>query len=397
MNKMTVRDLEVNGKRALVRVDFNVPLDEESGDITDDSRIQATLPTIKYLIDRGTKTVLCSHLGRPEGKVVEKLRMTPVARRLSQLLRKEVQTTRDCIGPDVEKAVEKLTEGDILLLENLRFHPDEERDSNAFAQALSRLADIYVNDAFGVSHRTHASIVGITNYLPAVAGLLVERELNTLGGILENPAHPFAELIGGAKVSDKIGLLENTMSKVDCLLIGGGMAATFLKAKSYETGLSLVETDKLDTAVGLMEKATRNGIRLLLPVDVIVADEISAEAKAETTFIENIPPASRIVDIGPQTIKNFRKELQRCQTVFWNGPMGVNEIPQFAEGTKSMARLLASLNAATIIGGGSTAEVVIEMKLANNMSFVSTGGGASLRFLGGKTLPGVEALLDKKS
>lgn len=397
MNKMTVRDVEVNGKRALVRVDFNVPLDEESGGITDDSRIQATLPTIKYLIDRGTKTVLCSHLGRPEGKVVEKLRMTPVARRLSQLLGKEVQTTRDCIGPNVEKAVEKLTEGDILLVENLRFHPDEERDSNAFAQALSRLADIYVNDAFGVSHRTHASIVGVTNYLPAVAGLLVERELNTLGGILENPAHPFAELIGGAKVSDKIGLLENTMGKVDCLLIGGGMAATFLKAKSYETGLSLVETDKLDTAVGLMKKATRNGIRLLLPVDVIVADEISAEAKAETTFIENIPPASRIVDIGPQTIKNFRKELQRCQTVFWNGPMGVNEIPQFAEGTKSMARLLASLNAATIIGGGSTAEVVIEMKLANNMSFVSTGGGASLRFLGGKTLPGVEALLDKKS
>ncbi len=239
MDKMTVKDMEVNDKRVLVRVDFNVPLDEETRAITDDSRIQATLPTIKYLIERGAKTILCSHLGRPEGEVVEELRMAPVARRLSRLLGKEVQSTVDCVGPDVEKAAEKLRGGDVLLLENLRFYPHEERDSNAFAQALSRLADIYVNDAFGVSHRAHASTVGITNYLPAVAGLLVDKELNTLGGILENPTHPFAELIGGAKVSDKIGLLENTMSKVDCLLIGGGMAATFLKAKSYETGLSV--------------------------------------------------------------------------------------------------------------------------------------------------------------
>jgi len=397
MDKMTVRDIEVNGKRALVRVDFNVPLDEETGTITDDSRIQATLPTIKYLIDQGAKTILCSHLGRPKGKVVEKLRMTPVARRLSQILGQQVVVTRDCIGPDVEKAVEELRGGDVLLLENIRFHPVEEENNASFAQALSRLADIYVNDAFGVSHRSHASIVSITNYLPAVAGLLVEKELNTLGGILENPAHPFAALLGGAKVSDKISLLENTMSKVDCLLIGGGMAATFLKAKSYETGLSLIEVDKLDTAVGLMEKAIRNGVRLLLPVDVIVADEISAEAKAKTVFIENIPPDLRIVDIGPQTIENFSRELRRCQTVFWNGPMGKHEIPQFSEGTKSMARLLASLDATTIIGGGSTAEVVTEMKLADKMSFVSTGGSASLGFLGGRTLPGVEALLDRKS
>ena len=397
MSKMTVRDIEVSGKRVLVRVDFNVPLDEETGAITDDSRIQATLPTIKYLIERGAKTILCSHLGRPEGKVVEKLRMTPVAQRLSQILGQKVAVAMDCIGPDVEKAVENLRGGDVLLLENIRFHPEEEENAPSFAQALSRLADIYVNDAFGASHRGHASIVGITNYLPAVAGLLVEKELNTLGSILENPAHPFAELIGCAKVSDKIGLLESTMSKVDCLLIGGGMAATFLKAKSYETGLSLIEADKLDTATGLMEKATRNGVRLLLPVDVIVANEISVEAKTKTVSIENIPPDLRIVDIGPQTIENFSRELRQCQTVFWNGPMGIYEIPQFAEGTKSMARLLASLDATTIIGGGSTAEVVTEMKLADKMSFVSTGGGASLRFLNGKTLPGVEALLDKKS
>jgi phosphoglycerate kinase len=395
--KLTVRDIEVSGKRVLVRADFNVPLDKETGAITDDSRIQATLPTIKYLIDREAKTILCSHLGRPKGQVVEKLRMTTVAQRLSHFLGKEVQVTKDCIGPDVEKAVGKLKGGDVLLLENIRFHLEEEENDASFAQALSQLADIYVNDAFSSSHRAHASIVGITNYLPAVAGFLVERELNTLGGILENPAHPFAELIGGAKVSDKIDLLENTMNKVDCLLIGGGMAATFLKAKSYETGLSLVETDRLDTAASLMERATKNGVRLLHPVDVIVADEISAETKAKTVSIENIPPDLRIVDIGPQTIENFSRELRRCQTVFWNGPMGIYEIPQFSEGTRSMARLLASLEAATIIGGGSTAEVVIEMKLADEMSFVSTGGGASLRFLGGRTLPGVDALLDKKS
>ena len=396
MEKITVRDVEVGGKRVLVRVDFNVPLAEEPGKTTDDSRIKATLPTIKYLIDNGAKTILCSHLGRPEGKVVEKLRLVPVAQRLSQLLGKEVKTTGDCIGPIVEQDVEKLKDGDVLLLENLRFHPSEEDDGNDFAQALSRLADIYVNDAFGVSHRTHASIVGITNYLPAVAGLLVEKELNTLGGILESPAHPFAELIGGAKVGDKIGLLKNTMSKVDCLLIGGGMAATFLKAKSYETGLSSIEVDKLDTAAGIMEKAERNGVRLLLPVDVIVASAINDKALIRTVIPENIPPNMSVVDIGPQTIENFSLVLKQCQTIFWNGPMGVYEVPIFAEGTKSMARLLAGLDATTIIGGGSTAEVVTEMKLSDKMSFISTGGGASLRFLGGKTLPGVEVIANKK-
>jgi len=397
MAKMTVRDIEVGGKRVLVRVDFNVPLDGEASVITDDSRIRATLPTIKYLIDQGARVILCSHLGRPKGKVVEKLRLAIVGQRLSQILDQQVVVTRDCIGSEVEKAIEKLRNGDVLLLENIRFHPEEEENDASFAQALARLADLYVNDAFGASHRTHASIVGVTNYLPTVAGLLVEKELNVLAGVLANPAHPFAGLIGGAKVSDKIGVLENILDKVDCLLIGGGMAATLLKAKSYQVGLSVVEEDKLDLAVKLMADAAREGVRLLLPVDVVVADGLSADAKARAVAIENISPHLRIVDIGPLTIKGFSKELDGCKTVFWNGPMGIYEIPQFAHGTQAMAKLLASLEATTVIGGGSTAEIVIEMGLADKMTFVSTGGGASLRFLGGRTLPGVEALLDKRA
>lgn len=397
MNKATLRDIEVGGKRVLVRVDFNVPLDDKTGAIKDDRRIRVTLPTIKYLIDRQAKVVLCSHLGRPEGKVDNKLSLAPIARRLSQLLGQQVVVTRDSIGPEVEKAVEALKNGDILLLENLRFHPDEEKDSSAFAQALARLADVYVNDAFGTAHRNHASIVGITKYLPAVAGLLLEKEVDTLGSILENPVHPFAALLGGAKVSDKVGMLENITDKVDCLLIGGGMVATFLKAKSYEVGLSLIEADRLDTAVRLAERTTRNGACLQLPVDVVIASEISARAEVRTVSVENIPPDWRIVDIGPQTIKGFTKELRRCRTVFWNGPMGIYEIPKFAQGTQAMARLLASLDATTLIGGGSTAELVTEMGLADKMTFVSTGGGASLRFLGGQTLPGIEALRDKET
>ncbi|MFC1958769.1 phosphoglycerate kinase [Chloroflexota bacterium] len=397
MDKLTVRDIDVSDKKVLVRVDFNVPVDEKTGAITDDSRIRATLPTIKYLIDRGAKVILCSHLGRPEGKVVDKLRLTVVAQRLSQILGKQVGVTKDCIGSETEKSVASLNSGDVLLLENLRFHSAEEMDSLVFARALARLANIYVNDAFGTSHRSHSSIVGITKYLPSVAGLLLEKELKTLGSILENPAHPFAGLVGGAKVSDKVGMLENIMGKLDLLLIGGGMAATFLKAKSYEIGLSLIETDRLDTAAGLMEKAVENGVRLLLPVDVVVTDEISNEAKAKVVSIENISPRQRIVDIGQQTIKNFYKELRRCKTVYWNGPMGIYEIPQFAEGTKAMAKLLAGLEATTVIGGGSTAEIVTNMGLADKMTFVSTGGGASLSFLGGQKLPGLEVLLDKDS
>jgi len=395
MNKSSVRDIEVEGKRVLLRVDFNVPLDE-MGEITDDSRIQATLPTIKYLIDRGARVILCSHLGRPDGKVIEKLRLATVGKRLSQILRQPVAITPDCIGPDVEKAVEELSDGEVLLLENVRFHPEEEGNDASFAQALARLADIYVNDAFGTAHRSHASVVGVANYLPAVAGLLLEREIKTLGGILENPAHPFAALLGGAKVSDKVGMIENIMDKVDLLLIGGGMAATFLKAKSYEIGLSLVEADRLDTAVELMEKAARNGVHLLLPVDVVVADSLSTKAEFKTVSIDNIPSDLRVVDIGQLTIDSFSRELERCKTVFWNGPMGIYEIPQFAEGTQAMARLLANLKATTVIGGGSTAEAVTEMKLADKMTFVSTGGGASLRFLSGKELPGVEVLMDKE-
>ena len=368
MNKLTVRDIDVSGKRVLVRVDFNVPLDEKTGAVTDDNRIGAALPTIKYLIDRGARVILASHLGRPEGKVIDKLRLTGVARHLSQMLGKQVGVTKDCTGSETEKSVESLKGGEVLLLENLRFHSAEERDSPIFARALARLADIFVNDAFGTSHRSHASIVGVTEYLPSVAGLLLEKELKTLGSILENPPHPFGGLVGGAKVSDKVGMLENIMNKVDFLLIGGGMAATFLKAKSYEVGLSLIETDRLDTAVKLIEKAARNGVHLLLPVDVIVTDEISASAKGKVVSIGNIPPQQRIVDIGPKTVKGFYEELRRCQTVFWNGPMGIYEIPQFAEGTQAMAKLLANLEATTIIGGGSTAEIVTNLGLADKMS-----------------------------
>jgi len=397
MDKLALRDIEVEDKRVLVRVDFNVPLDEKTGAITDDNRIRATLPTIKYLIDRGAKVILCSHLGRPDGKVVDRLRLTPVAQRLSQILGQKVKITRDCIGPEVERAVESLKSGDVLLLENLRFHSEEEEGSASFAQALARLADIFVNGAFSASHRAHASITGVPNYLPAVAGLLLEKEVKTLSGILENPAHPFASLLGGAKVSDKVGMVENIMGKVDSVLIGGGLAATFLKAKSYEVGLSLVEEDKLGLAVKLMKDAEKGRVRLLLPVDVVVADKLSAEAKVKTVSIENISPHMRIVDIGPQTIRNFHEELRGCKTIFWNGPMGIYEIAQFAEGTKNMAGLLANLEATTVIGGGSTAEIVTDMGLADKMTFVSTGGGASLSFLGGGKLPGVEALLDKGS
>jgi len=394
MEKITLRDIEVRGRKVLVRVDFNVPLDEEAGVITDDSRIRAALPTIKYLIEQRARVILCSHLGRPKGRVVEKLRLAVVGQHLSQILGQQVVVTRDCIGSEVEKAIEKLEGGDVLLLENIRFHPEEEENDASFAQALARLADLYVNDAFGASHRAHASIVGITKYLPAVAGFLIEKELSVLEGILTNPVHPFVGLVGGAKVSDKISALENILNKVDCLLIGGGMASTLLKAKSYEVGLSVKE-DKLDVAGKLIEEADRRGVRLLLPVDMVIADRLGAEAKLETVAIEKIPPDWRIVDIGPLTIKDFAAELEKSKTIFWNGPMGVYEIPRFAQGTQAIARLLAGLDATTIIGGGSTAEVVIEMGLADKMTFVSTGGGASLRFLGGETLPGVEALLDK--
>jgi phosphoglycerate kinase len=394
MNKLTVRDIEVGNKRVLLRVDFNVPLDVKTGAITDDSRIRATLPTIKYLTDRKARVILCSHLGRPKGKVVKQLRLTVVAKRLSRILGQTIKVANDGVGPEVDRAVGNLEAGQVLLLENIRFHPEEEANDDAFAQRLARLADVYVNDAFGTCHRAHASIVGVARYLPAVAGLLVEKEVNVLEGLLANSKHPFAELSGGAKVSDKIGVLENTMDKVDSVLIGGGMAATFLKAKGYQVGLSLVEDDKLDFATRLMKDASQRGVYLMLPVDVVIADRLSAEAEVKTVSIEYIPADWKIVDIGPQTVSNFSEELRKSRTIFWNGPMGVYEIARFAKGTQAMAGLLADIKATIIIGGGSTAEIVTAMKLADKMTFVSTGGGASLRFLGGEKLPGIEVLLN---
>ena len=395
MNKMTVRDIEVTDKRVLVRVDFNVPVDISTGAITDDSRIRAALPTIQYLIERKSRVILISHMGRPKGKFVNELRLTPVAQRLSQILGQQVGVAVNCIGPEVENSVAALHDGDVLLLENLRFHSDEETGSADFAKALARLGDVFVNDAFGTSHRAHASIAGIAQYLPAVAGLLLEKEINTLGGLLERPTPPFISVFGGAKVSDKVGMLNNIMSKVDCILIGGGMAATFLKAQSYETGESLVEEESVGTAVKLLEEAERSGVRIMLPVDVVVADEISNDAKGEVVSIENIPKNKRIVDIGPETVEKFRVGLMGASTIFWNGPMGIEEIPQFAEGTKSIASFIAEHDATTIIGGGSTAETIYAMGLADKITFISTGGGASLKFLGGEELPGVVLLKDK--
>jgi phosphoglycerate kinase len=396
MAKMTVRDVEVAGKKVLVRVDFNVPLDPKSGEITDDSRIRATLPTIKYLTERGARVILISHLGRPDGKIVNELRLTSVAQRLSQILGQQVGMATDCIGPEVEKSVATLKSGDVLLLENLRFHPDEETGTPSFAKALARLGDLFVNDAFGTSHRAHASIAGIAKYLPAVAGLLLEKEITFLGHYLENPARPFAALIGGAKISDKVKMLERLVNKVDYLLIGGGMAATFLKAQSYEIGRSIFEADRLEIATGLLKKASQNGIKLFLSVDVAVADSIDTK-DAQIVSVKDIPANKMIVDIGPQTISQFTEVLKKSRTVFWNGPMGVYEYPQFAGGTRAMARLLAGLQATTIIGGGSTAEIVTEMGLADKITFVSTGGGASMSFVSGEKLPGVEVLLDKKA
>ena len=396
VGKKTVRDIDVSNKKVLVRVDFNVPLDEETGAIADDSRIQAVLPTIEYLTDRDAKVILCSHLGRPKGKVVDELRLAVVAQRLSQILEHQVEYTKDCVGPEVEKAIDRLNNSQTLLLENVRFHPEEEGDDDSFAQALSRLADIYVNDAFGTAHRSHASVVGVPKYLPAVAGLLLEKEIKNLGGILKNPARPFAAVLGGAKISDKLAMIENIMDKVDCILIGGGMAATFLKAKSYEVGLSLLD-DMVELAARLMEKTAKNNTRLLLPVDVVVAEKVRNTAKGNIVPVENISPKVRIVDIGPQTIKLFTEELNKSKTVFWNGPMGVCEISQFARGTLAITGVLADLDSTTVVGGGSTAEIVTKSGLDNKMTFVSTGGGASLKFLAGEALPGVEALMDNKS
>jgi len=396
MPKKTVEDVDVKGKRVLLRVDFNVPLNINTGAISDDSRIRASLPSIKYLVDHKAKVIICSHLGRPEGKVVENLRMAPIAERLSHLVGRPVSTASDCIGPEVESKVKALEEGHIVVLENLRFHPEEEANDPDFARKLARLADIYVNDAFSTAHRVHASIVGVAKYLPAVAGFLMRKELNVMEKLLHNPERPWACLIGGAKGSDKIELLQNMLRRVDMLLVGGGMAATFLKAQGYEVGHSLVEDDKLSLAKKLLQEAKEWKVPFLLPIDAVVTGAIKAGAPTRVVPITNIPAGSHIVDIGPQSIELFYSELRKCHTILWNGPMGIYEIPQFAHGTRSIASFLSTLDATTIIGGGSSAEIVQEMGLTDMMTHVSTGGGASLRFLEGVTLPGVEVLLDKK-
>jgi len=397
MNKKTIRDIDLAGKRVLVRVDFNVPLDAQQH-ITDDTRIRAALPTIRYLLDQGASVILMSHLGRPDGKVVEKLSLAPVARHLSELLGRNVGIAEDCIGPEVEAQAKALQPGQVLLLENLRFHKEEEKNNPDFARQLAMLGEVYVNDAFGTAHRAHASTEGVTHYLPGVAGFLMEKEINFLGSALENPRRPFVAIIGGAKVSDKIAVLERLISMVDTLLIGGGMANTFLKAEGYEIGDSLFEETKLDVAKDLIAKARQKGLTFLLPSDVVIADHFAADANYKVVASNEVPEGWRILDIGPKTVEAFQKALSNAQTIVWNGTLGVAEMPAFAKGTEAIIEILASRTrsgATTIIGGGDSAAAVDEAGAAEKMTHVSTGGGASLEFLEGRVLPGVAALQDK--
>ena len=398
MNKKTIRDIDLAGKRVIVRVDFNVPLDS-ARHITDDTRIRAALPTIRYLLDRGAAVILMSHLGRPDGKVVDTLRLAPVAQRLSELLGRPVEMATESIGPEVEAQAKALQPGQVLLLENLRFHKEEEKNNPDFAQQLAALGEVYVNDAFGTAHRAHASTEGVTHYLPGVAGFLMEKEINFLGSALEHPRRPFAAIIGGAKVSDKIAVLERLIGMVDSLLIGGGMANTFLKAEGYEIGDSLFEESKLDVARGLISKAQQRGIAFLLPVDVVVADRFAADAHYKVVASDQVQPGWRILDIGPKTIEAFSKDLADAQTIVWNGTLGVAEMPAFAKGTDAIIAILAGRTAAgatTIIGGGDSAAAVEQAGAAEKMTHVSTGGGASLEFLEGRVLPGVAALQNKE-
>lgn len=398
MNKQTIRDSNVAGKRVLVRVDFNVPLDD-SQHITDDTRIKAALPTIEYLLNNGATVILMSHLGRPDGKVVEKMRLAPVAQRLSELLHRPVQTATDSIGPEVAAQARALQPGQVLLLENLRFHKAEEKNDPDFARQLASLGELYVNDAFGTAHRAHASTEGVTHYLPGVAGFLMEKEINFLGSALENPQHPFVAVIGGAKVSDKIAVLERLITMADAILIGGGMANTFFKAEGYEIGDSLCEESKLDLARDLLSKARQRGIDFVLPVDVVIADRFAADAKHQVVASNQVPPGWRILDIGPATIKKFRTILNKARTIVWNGTLGVAEMPAFAVGTHAITDILVErtkAGATTIIGGGDSAAAVEQVGAADKMTHVSTGGGASLEFLEGRTLPGVAALQDRR-
>ncbi|WP_013321558.1 phosphoglycerate kinase [Gloeothece verrucosa] len=398
MPKKTVANLssaDVAGKRVLVRVDFNVPLDDQ-GNITDDTRIRAALPTIQDLMGKGAKVILCSHFGRPKGKVVESMRLTPTAKRLSELLGQDVVMCGDCVGDAVTQALNTLKDGQVALLENLRFHAEEEDNDAEFSKQLAANADLYVNDAFGTAHRAHASTEGVTHYLsPSVAGYLIEKELNYLQAAIENPQRPLAAIIGGSKVSSKIGVIETLLEKCDKLLIGGGMIFTFYKARGLSVGKSLVEEDKLDLAKSLEAKAKEKGVQLLLPTDVVVADAFKADANAQTVSIENIPDGWMGLDIGPDSIKVFQDALADCKSVIWNGPMGVFEFDQFAKGTEAIAHTLADLTGkgvTTIIGGGDSVAAVEKVGVAEKMSHISTGGGASLELLEGKVLPGIAAL-----
>lgn len=393
MNKKSVRDIEVAGKKVFVRVDFNVPL--QDGVISDDTRIRETLPTIQYLVEQGARVILASHLGRPKGQVVEEFRLTPVAHRLSELLGKPVVKVDETIGDAVKEEVNKLSDGDVLLLENVRFYPGEEKNDPEFAKALAELADIYVNDAFGAAHRAHASTEGIAHHLPAVSGLLMEKELRVLGQALQSPERPFTAIIGGAKVKDKIGVIENLLNLADNILIGGGIAYTFFKAQGYEIGKSLVDNEKLDLALGFIEKAKEKGVKLYLPVDILVADDFSAEANTQVVSIDSIPAEWEGVDIGPKTAELYTDVIKNSKLVVWNGPMGVFEIDKFSNGTKAVAQACAETEGYTVLGGGDSAAAAEKFKLADRMNHISTGGGASLEFMEGKALPGVVALNDK--
>jgi phosphoglycerate kinase len=394
MNKKSVKDVDLKGKRVFCRVDFNVPM--KDGQVTDETRIRAALPTINYLTEQGAKVILASHLGRPKGSVVEELRLTPVAKRLSELLGKEVKKADEAYGDTVKELVGTMNEGDVLLLENVRFYAGEEKNEPELAKAFADLADVYVNDAFGAAHRAHASTEGIAHHIPAVSGLLMEKELAVLGKAMSNPERPFTAIIGGAKVKDKIGVIENLLDKVDNLIIGGGLAYTFVKAQGHEIGKSLLEEDKMDLALSFIEKAKEKGVKFYMPVDVIVSDDFSEDANTKTVSIEEIPADWEALDIGPKTAEIYSEVIQNSKLVIWNGPMGVFELNKFAGGTKAVAEALAEANDTySVIGGGDSAAAVEKFHLADRMSHISTGGGASLEFIEGKELPGVVALNDK--
>ena len=395
MDKKTIKDIDLKGKKVFVRCDFNVPLDENRN-ITDNRRIVGALPTIKYLLEQNCKIILCSHLGRPKGEVKKEFSLEPVAKELSKLLGTDVKLAKDVVGESAKQLTSNMKEGDIVLLENVRFDPREEKNDDSLSKELASMAEIFVNDAFGTAHRAHSSTAGIAQYLPAVSGFLIEKELNFLGSALENPERPFVAILGGAKVSDKIAVIDSLLEKVDTLMIGGGMAYTFLKSMGHSVGNSLCEDDKLELAQSLMKKAEEKKVKLLLPVDNIIADELSRDANVQTSNSDEIPDGWEGLDIGPKTIEIFKKELEKAKTVLWNGPVGYSEFEIFANGTRSIANMLAELNnCITIIGGGDSAAAIEKMGLADKMTHISTGGGASLEYLEGKKLPGIEVLLNK--